>query len=122
MARQDLDMHPLEPYPVMFGITQTQDELDAFFRHCKYPRQLRKKANLEIASVYGAPTENGRFCVIHFPDKELGLPVLVHECMHVVQEVWDVIGEQRRGHEAEAYLLQQVFTIASEAIYGANNG
>lgn len=53
MARQDLDMHPLEPYPVMFGITQTQDELDAFFRHCKYPRQLRKKAKYGNENIKG---------------------------------------------------------------------
>lgn len=34
--------------------------------------------------------------------------VIAHEAVHVAQYVWEIIGEQNPGSEAEAYLVQTI--------------
>ncbi len=42
--------------------------------------------------------------------------MIAHEAMHVVQRLWELVGETRPGQEAEAYLIQYIVVQALGAM------
>lgn len=77
------------------------------------------------SAVKEFPTTDASCTVFHRPDKAVRLmmlitvnkkfddkstvslvPLVAHECMHVVQYVLEDIGEDHVGHETQAYMLQ----------------
>ena len=50
----------------------------------------------------------GRHCVlVIFKDlKQMNFSTIVHESRHVAQRIWDMIGEDNYGIEADAYLTE----------------
>lgn len=118
-VQKEIQFTPLSPYPVSFAVIEDEVALSAFYDHLQVKDEDRKfKDDVTGAFVFGKLTPEIGLIAIYFPDKEIGISVLVHECMHVVQAVWDMIGETDIGKEAEAYLLQGIFEIAYDSIYG----
>lgn len=65
------------------------------------------------ATVHTLSKDGSTVCIITMEkakDKspEMVAALIAHEAVHVVQELWDAIGEHEPGREAEAYLVQQI--------------
>lgn len=117
--KRHLEFYALPPYPVQFAVIQDEIALKAFYKHLKVPSKKQMFSTDTCQTfIFGKINEEAAWLALYFPNKELGLSVLVHECMHIVQQVWEMIGETKRGLEAEAYLLQGVFEIAHDIIFG----
>ena len=46
--------------------------------------------------------------------------LVAHEAMHIVQHLWEYVGEEKPGQEAEAYLLQHIVQGTLETLKKAS--
>lgn len=101
---------PMGPWPVLVGFT---DNEKAFKKEMKRidcneaSFQLNNTSTATTTCLYDSDGVN-YFLVTFKPDiKTENLPsVVAHEAWHVVEGIYDYVGEEKFGSEATAYLIQ----------------
>jgi len=106
------------PYPVEVGFTMSAKALRAEFKRLGDPIPKGEELNGKAANAivwHATPSGSwNRHCVCYLPKVPAGVTevqvaaMLCHEALHIVQQVWERMGEIVRC-EAEAYLLQHIF-------------
>lgn len=105
------------PWPMYLGFTTSEDDFGKEMeRLCvsNPPPFLGSDHAHATLHTFDAPSFSGLTCIITMekqPRKkavEQIAGLLAHEATHVAQLLWEYIGEDRPGKEAEAYLVQSV--------------
>lgn len=108
-----IDYLPIGVYPLFVGFTMSKKAY------------LKEMKRLEIVNPSPFLSDNSNATCHHFVGKTGRVSVIAmkrptgvnvgqvagliaHEAVHVVQRLWDEIGETDPGHEAEAYLVQTI--------------
>jgi len=101
-------------YPMHLAIVDNQDDLNAIWDHLDINEQDRHLPSGKATTFNYINHKSGHIAsVVFLSDKLSWNPysvagVAAHEAMHVVQDLWNHIGERKPGAEAEAYLLQSI--------------
>ena len=117
-------VHEFDPvlYPVMLWILIAGDSDYLRSRFLCYPS--RKNLPVEIPKDTDAIVDtvilkrnNKIGILITFRDLEACTTrTIVHEACHVADRIWKRIGEQKKGSEANAYLVEWIVECAEECI------
>ena len=104
-------------YPVNVGFTQSRKAIDKLVKAGGI-KEGHTFSKCDGHSISFQAKSREQVTVI-FIDKKRGqdnqaIAVLAHECLHAVQYIKGVIGEQDMSAEAEAYLLQWIMGFVLE--------
>ena len=105
------------------ALTLSEDELNSVFSQLGAEQDAHKYSTpccVTLTKPRGMTSKLA--CVIYLPNvidfhlSEL-MGIIVHECEHVKQELFDMMGEKHPGKETEAYAIQCISqTIFSELL------
>lgn len=92
----------------------------------KYVQKLLTNVEFEDEEVFGHAIwdeykgKNGLFIIVDSSHKQFKPSVLVHECVHISNMIFQIVGYEpdRNNDEAQAYLVEYIFEKAWEFIYG----
>lgn len=114
MTEAHINYCHMGPWPVYVGFTNSpkafQRELKRIKVREKVAFHTSNRANATVHIFDGAGTTT--FIVTMDKAKKTSVEqiasLIAHEAVHIVQEMWSVLGERTPGHEAEAYLVQHI--------------
>lgn len=99
-------------YPLHFTIVDNMEDLQKVWDALDITEDDRAPPGGKASTYHYVSKSTGYLaCVVYLADTLSWNPytvsgVAAHEAMHVIQNLWDHIGERRPGWEAEAYLMQ----------------
>ena len=93
-------------------LTLSEAELNAVFKHLGAEQNAHEYSNpCCVTLVRPRGMTSKQICIVYLPNvldfhlSEL-MGIVVHECEHVKQELFKMIGESNPGKEIEAYTIQ----------------
>lgn len=98
--------------PVFYTLATSQKMMDQELKRMKMKHDLGV-INGKSATTHFLTAEDGRLAAMvclfdHTHDIRLTYALLVHEAVHIYQEIIKHIGEDEPGPEFEAYLVQKI--------------
>ena len=101
-----------KPWPVHVGFTSDPKRWDKEMKRMKVSEPFTNSPG--CTTTFGKEVHSddcyNRLIIVTTNAKSRKLddvvPVLSHEAVHVVQRIWEYVGEEMPGYEQEAYLVQ----------------
>lgn len=98
--------------PIRYGLCLSQNDFDiALIKMGMEPERWLERGDAAVTHFYTSTENKVRVIVCIRPKRgaiENTYATLVHEAVHVWQEIRDYIGEARAGNEQEAYCIEQI--------------
>jgi len=101
-------------YPIQLHVTCTEDLKGLFEKYTCINKNEIIDTNwgVNVAfvehGIYDKTTGRNVMLVVFRTIKDMTFGTIVHEANHVAQRIWEVIGEQEFGIEADSYLTEWV--------------
>ena len=103
-------------YPIQLHVTCTEDLKSLFENYAcineneTIDKNWGNNCAFVERGIYDKTTNRNVLLVVFKSIKDMTFGTIVHEANHVTQRIWEAIGEDEYGTEADAYLIEWVAT------------
>lgn len=113
MTEPHITYFNMGPWPLYLGFTQSKKAFAKELKRLTIDAQPFLASGHANATLHAFRCEGTLTCILTMaktkgksPEQVAGL--IAHEATHVAQRLWESIGEDKPGAEAEAYLVQMI--------------
>jgi hypothetical protein len=113
MEKKTVKIHEFYPeiYPVRLWVVITKDIHSLIERFALYPSWKEISTTWEdnmlafVNTVVDKTSQHIGCIVVFYDKKDMAIQHIAHESTHIARRIWDHLGEEATGTEADAYLV-----------------